>query len=411
MSINVKKPYVITLNAKYKPLIQNDSRYFVVTGGRGSGKSYAVNLMALFLTFENEQNILFTRYTMTSAYTSIIPEFVDKIEELGLEEYFDINRTEITNRVTGNRIYFKGLKTGSGNQTAALKSLANITTWICDESEEIPDNELFTKIDYSIRAKDIQNRVILVLNPATKEHWIYKRFFQEAGVNSGSNTTEGDTTYIHTTYLDNIDNLGESFLASMDTMKERRPSEYEHTILGGWREKAEGVIFTNWRIGEYESQGIDVLGADFGYSTDPSTLLSTSIDKANKRIYIKELLNKPNMNTSQLGEFFKLKAGRNTIVGDSAEPRLIAELKRYCNIVPTIKGQGSVNYGIALLQDYELIVTPESTNIIKELNNYQWSDTKAETPLQNGFDHQLDALRYAVSYQLANPHKGQYYIG
>jgi len=402
---------VITLNDKYKPLIQDPSRYFVLTGGRGSGKSYSVNLMALFLTFEKEQNILFTRYTMTSAYTSIIPEFTDKIEELGLEEYFDVNRTEITNRVTGNRIYFKGLKTGSGNQTAALKSLANITTWICDEAEEIPDNNLFTKIDYSIRAKDIQNRVILVLNPATKEHWIYKRFFQEAGVNASTNATVADTTYIHTTYLDNIDNLGESFLQSMEVMKERRPSEYNHTILGGWREKAEGVIFTNWSIGEYRSQGIDVLGADFGYSTDPSTLLSTSIDKANKRIYIKEHLNKPNMNTSQLGAIFSQVAGRNVIVGDSAEPRLISELKRYCNIVPTIKGQGSVNYGIALLQDYELIVTPESTNIIKELNNYQWSDTKAEAPLQNGFDHQLDALRYAVSYQLANPNKGKYFIG
>ena len=401
---------MIELNPKYKPLLDSPSRYFVVTGGRGSGKSYSVNLMALLLTFEPNQNILFTRYTMTSAYTSIIPEFRDKIEQLELEEYFDINRTEITNRLTGNIIYFKGLKTGSGNQTAALKSLSNITTWICDEAEEIPDNELFTKIDYSIRSKETQNRVIMVLNPATKEHWIYQRFFQEAGVNGGANETKDNTTYIHTTYLDNIENLGESFLASMDVMKERRPSEYNHTILGGWREKAEGVIFTDWSIGQYISQGLDVFGADFGFSTDPSTLLSTSIDKANKRIYVKEYLNKPNMNTSQLGVVFSQSAGRSTIVGDSAEPRLISELKRYCNIVPTIKGQGSVNYGIALLQDYHLVIDPSSTNIIKELNNYQWSDKKSETPLQNGFDHQLDALRYAVSYQLANPNKGKYYI-
>lgn len=389
----------------------DESRYFVLTGGRGSGKSYSVNVMALLLTFEPNQNILFTRFTMTSAYTSIIPEFRDKIDSLGLTEYFDINRTEITNKVTGNMIYFKGLKTGSGNQTAALKSLSNITTWICDEAEEIPSNDLFTKIDYSIRSKETQNRVIMVLNPATKEHWIYQRFFQDAGVNGGTNETKGNTTYIHTTYKDNIDHLGQSFLDSMDTMKLRRPSEYEHTILGGWREKAEGVIFTDWSIGQYVSQGIDVFGADFGFSTDPSTLLCTSIDKANKRIYVKEYLNKPSLNTSQLGELFKQYAGRNTIVGDSAEPRLISELKRYCNIVPTIKGQGSVNYGIALLQDYHLVIDPQSTNVIKELNNYQWSDSKAETPLQNGFDHQLDALRYAISYQLSNPNKGKYYIG
>ena len=402
---------MIELNPKYKPLLLDSSRYFVVTGGRGSGKSYSVNLMALLLTFEPNQNILFTRYTMTSAFTSIIPEFREKIETLGLEEYFNINRADITNKLTGNIIYFKGLKTGSGNQTAALKSLANITTWICDEAEEIPDNELFTKIDYSIRSKETQNRVIMVLNPATKEHWIYKRFFEEASVNGGSNLTKDNTTYIHTTYLDNIENLGESFLESMNVMKERRPSEYNHTILGGWREKAEGVIFTDWSIGSYRSQGIDVFGADFGFSTDPSTLLSTSIDKANKRIYVKEYLNKPNLNTSQLGVIFSQSAGKNLIIGDSAEPRLLSELKRYCNIKPTIKGQGSVNYGIALLQDYHLVIDPSSTNIIKELNNYQWSDTKSETPLQNGFDHQLDALRYAVSYQLANPNLGKYYKG
>ena len=402
---------MIELNPKYKPLLADPSRYFVVTGGRGSGKSYSVNLMALLLTFEPNQNILFTRYTMTSAFTSIIPEFREKIETLGLEEYFNINRADITNKLTGNIIYFKGLKTGSGNQTAALKSLANITTWICDEAEEIPDNELFTKIDYSIRSKETQNRVIMVLNPATKEHWIYKRFFEEASVNGGSNLTKDNTTYIHTTYLDNIENLGESFLESMNVMKERRPSEYNHTILGGWREKAEGVIFTDWSIGAYISQGVDVFGADFGFSTDPSTLLSTSIDKANKRIYVKEYLNKPNLNTSQLGVIFSQSAGRNLIIGDSAEPRLLSELKRYCNIKPTIKGQGSVNYGIALLQDYHLVIDPSSTNTIKELNNYQWSDTKSETPLQNGFDHQLDALRYAVAYQLANPNRNKYYIG
>jgi phage terminase large subunit len=196
----------------------------------------------------------------------------------------------------------------------------------------------------------------------------------------------------------------------MDVMKERRPSEYNHTILGGWREKAEGVIFTNWSIGEYKSQGIDVLGADFGFSTDASTLIKTSIDKANKRIYIQELLYRPNMNTSQLGEFFKLKAEDNLIIGDSAEPRLISELKRYCNIKPTIKGQGSVNYGIALLQDYELIIESSSVNLIAELNNYVWSDTRAETPIDK-YNHCIDALRYAVAYQLANPNKGRYFIG
>ena len=70
----------ITLNPKYIPLFQNDSRYFVVTGGRGSGKSFGVAMFLLNLTYEQGHKVLFTRYTLTAAATSIIPEFVEKID-------------------------------------------------------------------------------------------------------------------------------------------------------------------------------------------------------------------------------------------------------------------------------------------------------------------------------------------
>jgi len=118
----------------------------------------------------------------------------------------------------------------------------------------------------------------------------------------------------------------------------------------------------------------------------------------------------PNLTTSQIANLNKQHAKDSLIVADSAEPRLITELSNLgLNIVPTIKGQGSVTYGISLLQDYDLIVTPESINLIKELNNYCWLEKKSNTPIDN-HNHLLDALRYAVSYQLENPHKGNYYI-
>lgn len=400
---------MVEVNPKYRPLFDSSSRYFVISGGRGSAKSFSVSLFAVLLTFEKDQNILFTRYTMTSAHASIIPEFVEKIELLGMEAQFEVNKTEITNKITGNRILFKGIKTGSGTQTAALKSLSGITCFIMDEAEEMPDEETFSKIDLSIRSKTAQNRVLLILNPTTKEHWIYNRFFQEAGVQPGGNHTKGDTTYIHTTYLDNKEHLGESFLAQMELLKKRRPQHYNHAILGGWRDKAEGVIFENWRIGEYESQGIDVYGADWGFSVDPSVLCKVSIDKKGRRIFLQEKLYKPGLNTSQLADIFMKECGRNLIVADSAEDRLISELKRYVNIKPAIKGAGSVNYGIALLQDYELIVSPDSTNLIKELNNYAWSDKKAETPIDT-HNHLIDSIRYIVSHQLEKPNKGKYFI-
>lgn len=217
---------MIELSPKYKPLFINDSRYFMVTGGRGSSKSFSIATMILLLTYEKGHNVLFTRYTMTSASTSIIPEMSEKIEILGLDNDFTINRTEIINNRTGNVIYFRGLKTGSGNQTAALKSLNGITTWILDEAEEMPDEKLFDKIDLSVRSKEAQNRVIMVLNPATKAHWIYNRFFAKRGLYGGENTTVEDTTYIHTTYLDNIHNLDETFVANIERMKLERPEEY-----------------------------------------------------------------------------------------------------------------------------------------------------------------------------------------
>jgi len=33
---------VIKVNPKYSPISKSDSRYFIVTGGRGSGKSFSL---------------------------------------------------------------------------------------------------------------------------------------------------------------------------------------------------------------------------------------------------------------------------------------------------------------------------------------------------------------------------------
>ncbi len=400
---------MVTLNPKYKPF-GSDSRYFIVTGGRGSGKSFSINLLLLLLTYENGHTILFTRYTLTSAHVSIIPEFIDKIDILDKHSDFHITKDEIINLRTGSKILFKGIKTSSGTQTANLKSLAGVTTWILDEAEELTDEDTFDKIDYSIRSKDKQNRVILILNPATKEHFIYQKFFEAKGVEAGSNTIKGDTTYIHTTYLDNVENLSESFLNQIETIKERRPDKYKHTILGGWLDKAEGVIFTNWRIGEFNKDNGSVFGQDYGFSNDPSTLIETSIDKTRKTIYVRLHIYQAGLTTTELSRLNRQFAGNDLIVADNAEPRLIAELKSQgLNIVPTIKGADSVKYGIALLQDYDLIIDENSVDLIKELNNYCWLERKSETPIDK-FNHALDALRYAVSYQLANPNKGKYSI-
>lgn len=399
----------LSLSSKYLVFDEVDSRYFIVTGGRGSGKSFAMNVVLLYLTYEAGHTILFTRYTLRSAAISIIPEFTEKLELLNKEQDFYITKDEIRNKVTGSKILFRGIRTSSGDQTASLKSLTGITTWVFDEAEEMTDEDMFDKIDLSVRQKGNQNRVILILNPTTKENFIYQRWFENRGVQAGSNITKEDTTYIHTTYLDNIENLSKSYIDQLEQMKKRRPNRYKHTILGAWLEKAEGVIFTNWKLGEFKEVGKNVFGQDYGFSNDPTTLVQTNIDKENKIIYIKLCYYQPKLTTSEIALLNSKYAGKDLIVGDSAEPRLISELTQNNNIVASIKGQGSITYGISLLQDYDLVIDEQSTDLIKELNNYCWLEKKSQTPIDK-FNHALDALRYAVSYQLQNPNIGEYYL-
>ncbi len=397
---------------KHKPIwnnLGNDTRFYVLTGGRGSGKSFEVGRFISLLSFEVGHKILFTRQTMTSAHLSIIPEFQEKIDLLELNQYFEIQKNEIKNLASKTDIIFKGLKTSSGDQTAALKSLQGVTTWILDEAEELVDEKIFDKINLSIRQKGKQNRVILILNPTTKEHWIYKRFFEQAGVQEGYTGVKGNTTYIHTTYLNNIDNLDESFINEVNHIRDNNPKKYKHVILGGWLDKAEGVVITNWKYGKFNPDNLQTsYGQDFGFSIDPTTLVEVAINKKKKKIYVKELLYKTNLTTSQIAAINRFHAADKLIIADSAEARLINELQsRGCNIQGAEKV--SIETGISIMQDYEIIVEPTSTNIAKEFNNYVYADKGSKLYVDN-FNHLIDAIRYNVIFHLGDPHENNYDI-
>jgi phage terminase large subunit len=401
---------LIKVHKKYRTILEKDSRYFIVSGGRGSGKSFSINALLALLTYEAGHTILFTRYTLSSAYISIIPEFIEKLELFGCLGDFHITKDEILNKRSGSKIIFRGIKTSSGDQTANLKSLTGITTWVVDEAEELTDEQKFDTIDLSVRQQGKANRVILILNPTTKEHFIYSRFFEDRGVNEGVNTTKENTTYIHTTYLDNKENLSESYLEQIEQMKIRRPEKYKQQILGSWLNKAEGVIFNNWNVGEFKHIGTSVWGQDYGFASDENTLVETNIDTSNKIIYLKECFYLKALTTSQIAELNSRHAKGGLIIGDSAEPRLLHELKaKGCNVRASIKGQGSITYGISLLQDYDIVVSPDSINLIKELNNYRWLEKKSKTPI-DAWNHIIDAVRYAVGFQLQNPNRGRYAV-
>jgi len=422
----------IKLSYKYEPLFEwlsclpENPLYkvdtVVITGGRYSQKSFAVGLFSCVAAKDFNHRVLYTRYTLTSAEDSIIPEFNEKIDILGAHDDFNVTRDRIDGVNNKSKIVFKGIKTSAGNQTAALKSLKDFSMFIVEEAEEMPNFADWDKIKKSIRALDVRNLNILLLNPATREHWIYKELYEDRGVSEGYNGIIGNVLYIHTEYTDIEreyipDNIFEDFEEKRlawevyqatrpelrDTLPDKtikKASYFKHTVKGGWLNKAEGVIYSNWEVGEFKEESTPVYGQDFGFSVDPTTLVKTSIDKKNKIIYCKELIYKPRLTTSEIYDFtFEHTGDKSLIYADSAEPRLIEELKRKgLNIKNTEKGPGSVTAGIASVQDYKLIV--DGVNIVKELNNYVWHDKKSSTPV-DAYNHALDALRYAVYPQIS----------
>ena len=399
---------MILLHNKWKALL-NDTRYFIISGGRGSSKSFGVGTFTSLLSFEKGHKILFTRQTMTSAHLSIIPEFQQKIELLESENKFEVTKTDIINKQSGSEIIFRGLKTSSGDQTANLKSLQGVTDWILEEAEELMDESTFDKINLSVRQKGVQNRVIIIFNPTTKEHWIYKRFFEQEGVEGGFNGVKGNVTYIHTTYQDNIDHLDKSFLEDIERIKETTPKKYQHTILGGWLDKAEGVVFTNWKFGEFNPNQLQTsYGMDFGFSIDPDALSEVAIDKVRKIIYVKEVIYERGLKTHILASLIKEKCNNGLIIADSAEPRLIDDLRyQGINIQPVKKG--TIESGIVRMQDFQIIVDPQSQNIAKEFNNYVYLN-KASKLYLDAWNHIIDAIRYNIIYHLDNPNQGNYHI-
>jgi len=424
--VNTEGQSIFGIENDFKPLYNSNKRYFFISGGRGSLKSHSLHDWVVRLTFKPNEGILFTRYTMTSAHKSIIPEFKKAIDRLGFNELFDVTQTHIINKLTKSFIWFTGIKTSSGSQTGNLKSLSGVTNWIVEEAEDFQDEAEFNRINKSIRSKHTQNRVILVMNPTTKDHFLYKKWFEDY---KGYKKIDGfdvlvskhpKVEHIHTTYLIATDYLDSEWLyeayeartkakkgynpTSKQTLtkeeKERAEDDYINEYLGGWRERDEGAIFRNWTNGEFDESLPFIYGADYGFASDPSTILKVAVNEKKKLIYVEEKLYAKHLSTEQIKTAYKEIVKDNIVVCDSAELRLINDLRESdIEAVPTIKKAGSVVAGIQKIQSYKIIVCGNSPNVIKELNNYSWVDKGSKTIPKDDYNHILgDPLRYVMEY-------------
>lgn len=395
----------------YHPLYENKDKFIIlITGGRASGKSFNTATFIERLTFEKVEDvvhkILYARYTMTSAHISVIPEMLEKIELDGTQKYFHSTKSDVVNRMTGSTIMFRGIKTSGGNQTAKLKSIHGITTFVCDEAEEWTSETDFEKMVLSIRQKGIQNRVIIIMNPTDSNHFIYKRYIENThdlvdydGV-PVQVSNHPNVLHIHTTYLDNIENLSAEFLREVEEMKLNNPDKYAHTVMGRWADVAEGAVFKKWGIVEKfpEHAKKVAIGLDFGFSQDPSAGVRCGI--VDNDLYIDEVFYEQGMLISELAR--RLNEEGLFVYADSADPRLIQEIANKGVIIyPVAKGAGSILAGIEKMKDFDnIFVTKRSYNVQRELRNYVWAKDKDGNYINQPEDnnnHSIDGIRYYVN--------------
>lgn len=290
----------------YHKLYTTKKPIILITGGRGSGKSFQSTLFEKRLSYEAGHTILHARYTMKNAETSIIPEFQDKIDREEDNKYFDIKRTQILNKFSGSKILFSGIKVTSGNQTANLKGIQGLTTFIVDEAEEWTSDEEFLKLRGSIRTKGVQNRIIIVMNPTDIEHWVYKMFIEktheiktiedEFGSYEVEISTHPEVEHIHTTYLDNLEHLNESFYKFRKNLFEYKEDDYGNIIMGEWARQQEGVLFPKKELryfnpNEKHEFETSIAYADIADEGTDSTSIPIGRNKDNsKDIYITDVV-------------------------------------------------------------------------------------------------------------------------
>jgi len=410
---------MITFSEKYYPLfdllngIYPEVDTVLISGGRDSGKTFAVTCFVPLAAADYNHRILFTRQTMSSTDRSITLALDNRMELLGVEEEFTFANNDYKTKHNKGLISITGQKTSVGTQTAKLKSLEDYSMFITEEGEELTNYDEWKKVKRSVRATDVQGISMIVFNPPTKSHWMYEQWYKT--IPEGFNGVVGKIMYIHTNYIDNgKDNMSPSnwedyeslrllYELYLSTAKDKRADlskkiikgykEYKNIVLGAFRDTAEGVVF-DYEIGEFVSTEYeDTFGMDVGYN-DSTAVVKVSVDKKQKKIYLQEVFYKSNQIPDTIVDVIKPIVGTSRIWCDSQAKMFIKDLaNRGLNIKPCEKPK--IRDSIMSILNYEIIVTPCSKNLIFELNNYKWSDNKKDEPIDQ-YNHAIDAFRYAA---------------
>lgn len=207
-----------------------------------------------------------------------------------------------------------------------------------------------------------------------------------------------DHDFITLTYLDCLDVLDKRIVESIESKKSNKNWWLVYGL--GQLGEVEGRIYKDWVIVDeipHEAK-LERYGLDFGYSNDPTAIVA--VYKYNGGFILDEITFLSGLKNNQIADILKNQP-MSLVIADSSEPKSIDEIAAYgIGILPCIKGPGSVNKGIDWVQQQRISVTKRSINIIKEYRNYMWKtdrDGKIINDPDAGFDHSMDALRYAIN--------------
>lgn len=394
-----------TIGGGYNEFWYNKDFYRVVKGSRGSKKSKTTALNFIYrIMMYDWANLLVVRRFSNTNKQSTYTDLRWATNRLGVKHLFKFNDSlpEITYKPTGQKILFRGLDDPLKITSITVENGILCWAWF-EEAYQIETFDKFSTVVESIRGSvddpEFFKQITITFNPWSERHWLKPTFFDED--TKLNNTFSYTTTFRVNEWLDDVD------IGRYEDLYRTNPRRARIVCDGDWG-VAEGLVFENFEVKEFDwvkklkDKQVVTHGSDFGFTQDPTTLVSTIVDTQNKELWIYNEHYQRGMLTDEIYQMYIDKGLKNAeIIADSAEKRLITEIKRkgISNIKPSVKGQGSIMQGVQFIQGFKIYVHPSCEHTIEELNTYTFDQDKDGNWLNKPIDennHILDALRYSL---------------
>lgn len=370
------------------PLLK-PARYKGAFGGRGSGKSHCFAEMLIEAhIMDQSQSSVCVREIQKSLNQSVKRLIEHKISTMNAGDYFEVQDAVIKSRHGPGLIIFQGMQ----NHTAdSIKSLEGYDRAWVEEAQSLSQRSL-DLLRPTIRKPG--SELWFTWNPHSPDDPVDQLLRGE--------TPPPDAVVLQVNYTDNPW-FPDVLRAEMEYDRKRDPDKFHHVWRGDYLKNSEARVFKNWTVEEFERPDGTIyrLGADWGFSVDPSVLVRCSIE--GNRLYVDyeaymigcEIVNLPDL-------FDRVPESRKWFIrADSARPETINYMQKhgYPKIQAAAKGKGSVEEGIVFLQSHDIVVHPRCVHLIDELNSYSYKidpQTNEVLPIiEDKNNHVIDALRYA----------------